>query len=61
VQGAPTGRKVVASLRRFRLGREGRDGPMDKARLDMDRFMVVETGEEEGMAGSDHHQPTAQT
>ena len=48
----PLGGRCVASLRRLRLGRDGRDGPTDKARLDMDRFTVVGTGEE-GMAVSD--------
>jgi len=40
-----TGR-CVASLRRLRLGRDGRYGPTDKARLDNERFTVM--GRDEG-------------
>ena len=40
-QELPLAGRCVASLRRLRLGRDGRDGPTDKARLDMDRFTVV--------------------
>ena len=40
-----TGR-CVASLRRLRLGRDGRDGPTDKARMDRERFTVM--GRDEG-------------
>ena len=39
--------RCLPSLRRLRLGRDGRDGPRVKARADMDRYAVVGTGWEE--------------
>jgi len=41
-----TGR-CVDSLRKLRLGRDGRDGPTHKAVINTDRFAIVSTGVEE--------------
>jgi len=54
-QELPLAGKCVASLRRLRLGRDGRDGPTDKARLDMDRFTVV--GRQEQDVAMKENQP----
>jgi len=51
-----TGR-CVASLRRLRLGRDGREGPTDKARLGKERFTVVGREQEEGESQEEEEQP----